>query len=299
MNRKASFSLAGFIFVATISILVGCGSGEDGADLVVPRVKCYTVSEQAVGQQRSLSGKVVAGETSPLSFSVGGTVKQVMVDRGDRVRKGQVLALLDTEPLSLGVEQARGQVVAAREKVVESKRQLDTIKSLYDRGAATKLEYENAQTAFAAAEGNLQSAQADLDRRQLDLKKTQLIAPADGTVAERSVEAFQEVAAGQTVFVLEGTGAFKIEVMVPETLIRDLDYGQVVQVRFPTLETGAVSGTIQTISAQARAGNAYPVEVAIPVQSLQLRSGMTASVTFQFVDYLEGKTAYLTRTPPT
>lgn len=281
------------LVLAVCSLVPGCGERGGEAEQVVPRVKCFTVSDEAVGQQRSLSGKVIAGESSPLSFSVGGTVKQVMVERGDRVSKGQALALLDAEPLSLAVEQARGQLVAAREKVVETRRQRDNIKSLYDQGAATKLEFENAQTAFVTAEANLQSAQADLDRRQLDLKKTQLSAPTDGTIAERSVEAFQEVSAGQTIFVLEGMGAFKVEVMVPETLIRDLDYGQVVQVRFPTLNAEPISGTIQTISAQALAGNAYPVEIALPAQGLELRSGMTASVMFQFAEYLEGQTAYL------
>lgn len=273
--------------------VTGCGKKASEPEQVIPRVKCFTVSDRAVGQERRLSGQVVAGETAPLSFSVGGTVKQVLVDRGDAVRQGQVLAVLDAEPLSLAVEQARGQLVALRETAVEAKSQLDNIRSLFAQGAATQLELDTAQTSYSAAEANLQSAQAELDRRQLDLKKTQLIAPSTGTIAERSVEPFQEVTVGQTLFVLESDASFKVEVLVPETLIRDLDHGQAVQVAFPTLEDETLTGTITTIGTQAQSGNAFPVEVFLPAQRLELRSGMTASVTFQFDEYLKDKTAYL------
>ena len=270
-----------------------CGKKEVQTEEIIPSVKCYTVSDQAVGQERRLSGKVIAGETAPLSFSVSGTVKQVLVDRGDRVRQGQVLAVLDSEPMNLAVEQSRGQLVAAREKVIDTKSQLDNIDKLFSQGAASQLEFDTATTNYATAQANLQSAQADLDRKQLDLKRTQLVAPSSGQIAERSIEPFQEVTVGQTAFVLESAGSFKVEVLVPETLIRDLDYGQTVGITFPTLEAQTARGTIQTIGTQAEAGNAYPVEIFLTSQKLELRSGMTASVTFRFDEYLDNKTVYM------
>ena len=84
-----------------------------------------------------------------------------------------------------------------------------------------------------------------------------------------------------------------IEVSVPETLIREVDFGQVVQVAFPSLEGVTVSGLVTVIGAEAEAGNAFPVTVRLSASEADLRPGMTASVTFNFNAYLGGRTAYL------
>ncbi|MBT8370492.1 MAG: biotin/lipoyl-binding protein, partial [Deltaproteobacteria bacterium] len=70
----------------------------------VRTLKTITVSEMATKQIRKFSGIVNAVDSSNLSFEVGGNVKTVHVDIGDRVRKGQILAVLDKEPYRLDVD---------------------------------------------------------------------------------------------------------------------------------------------------------------------------------------------------
>lgn len=274
-------------------LFAGCSRETSPPPDVVPRVKYYTVNELAVGQSRRLSGKVVAADTSSLSFAVSGTVREVLVSQGDAVTEGQVLAALDQKPLELAVEQARAQLVIAREKVIETERQVKQFTRLRSLNAATPQELDTAITNANTAQGNLRSVQAELDRKELDLKKATLTAPAAGNIAQRSIDPFQEVTAGKQAFVLQSAGSFKVEVRVPETLIRNVDYGQPVQIEFPTDRNLRLPGRVASIGSLAESGNAFPVEIRPDVNDADLRAGMTASVTFNFNEYLEGRTAYM------
>jgi len=82
-------------------------------------------------------------------------------------------------------------------------------------------------------------------------------------------------------------------VLVPETLIRDVDYGQAVQLTFPTIAEVTVSGVVSQIGSRAVSGNAFPVKIQLSPTETDLRPGMTASVTFNFDKYLDGRIAYL------
>ena len=215
------------------------------------------------------------------------------MSQGSEVREGQVLAVLDTEPLRLSVEQARAQLNIARAKSTETKQTYDRIAALFEQKVTSRSEMETAYSNYASARGNLQFAQSDLERKERDLSLTELVAPFSGIIAERSIEPFQDITAGTRVFVLQTDDILEIEVRVPETLIRDVDYGQLVQVAFPTMEGVKLNGVVNEIGSRAEAGNAFPVSIRLQENGADLRPGMSASVTFNFAEYLEGRTAYL------
>ena len=258
-----------------------------------PRVKYFIIGERATGQSRRISGKLVAAESSPLSFGVGGTVEEVLVVQGDVVSQGQRLAALDAEPLRLAVEQARAQLNISRAKVAETKQVYDRTVTLFEKRASSQAEVDTATANHGAARGNLRATQSDLDRKERDLSQAELKAPFAGTIAARSIDPFQEISAGSEAFVLQTADALEAEVRVPETLIRDVDYGQVVQVTFPTLADTVVSGVVSEIGSRVENGNAFPVSIQLSSTEADLRPGMTASVTFNFDAYLDGQTVYL------
>jgi len=278
-----------------IMMLALAGCGDEAAPPVeeTPRVKYFVVGEQATGQSRRISGKLVAADTSPLSFGVGGTVEQVLVTRGDDVREGQLLARLDAEPLRLAVEHARAQLNIARAKVAETKQIYDRTVDLFQKRASSQAEVDTATTNHATARENVRSAQSDLGRKERDLSQAELTAPFSGTIASRSIDPFQEAPAGQEAFVLQTADVLEVDVRIPETLIRDVDYGQVVRVTFPTLADTSAHGIVNEIGSQAESGNSFPVSIRLSSPELDLRPGMTASVTFNFDQYLDGRTVYL------
>lgn len=280
---------------ALVAMLMVAGCGDDIVLPVeeTPRVKFFVVGEQATGQSRRISGKLVAANTSPLSFAVGGTVEQVLVTRGDLVREGQVLARLDAEPLRLAVEQARAQLNIARANAADTKQIYDRTVSLFEKRVISQSEVDTVTANHAAALASVRSVESDLDGKELDHSRAELAAPFSGTIASRSIDPFQETSSGQEAFVLQTAEAIEVDVRVPETLIRDVDYGQVVQVTFPTIAGVAVSGIVNQIASRAESGNSFPVRVRLSPSDADLRPGMTASVTFNFDQYLDGRTVYL------
>ncbi|MBE7546575.1 MAG: efflux RND transporter periplasmic adaptor subunit [Planctomycetia bacterium] len=291
INPSIEFSLPVILF--SIIFLSGCGTDVKPLAETTPRVKYFEVGEQATGQSRRISGKLIAADTSVLSFSVSGTIEQVLVSRGDTVLQGQVLAVLDMEPLRLAVEQARAQLNIARAKVTETKQIYDRTVTLFNKRASSQAEVDTATANHAAARGNLKAAQSDLDRKQRDLSNAELTAPFAGTIAERNIDPFQETTVGQGAFLLQSSDALEVDVRIPETMIRDIDYGQRVQVTFPTIQGTSLTGVVSEIGSRVGAGNAFPVKIQLSASQTKLLPGMTASVTFNFNEYLEGSTVYL------
>ena len=276
-------------------LLLSHGCGEDLPVRVEepPRVKYFVVGDQATGQSRRISGRLVAADSSPLSFGVGGTVAQVLVAQGDAVRQGQLLAALDVQPLRFAVEQARADLTVAAAKAAETKQTYGRTLDLLAKGVASQAEVDTATANHASARGNLQALRSALKRKEWDLSHAELVAPFSGVIASRSVEPFQEMSADTEAFVLQTANALEVELRVPETLIRDVDHGQTVEVTFPAIAGLTLGGVVNEIGSRAETGNAYPVSIRLWGADADLRPGMTANVTFNFDAYLDDRTAYL------
>ena len=279
------------LFLAAVGVL-GCSEAEN-VDEPTPRVKVFTVGEKATGQSRRISGQVKAADRSELGFGVSGRVAKVIVSKGQVVTKGQLLATLDDEPFQLRVDEARAKLGNARAMRVDAKTVYDRQKSLLEQTAASKRDFDAATAALATATGDVDAAKKQLGQAEFDLSRTRLKAPFAGRMVEMPLDPFQEVSANDTAAIIQTEGIKEVDVLVPETLIRELDYGQAVQVTFPTLEGVTVEGVVTLIGAEAGVGNAFPVTIRLAPSEADLRPGMTASVTFNFAGYLDGKTAYL------
>lgn len=293
-NCKGSYGYTWLVvgMIIMCSILSGCDDDRT-EDAAIPRVKVFTVGKKATGQSRRISGKVQAAKESTLSFGVGGKVVEIIVAQGDDVTRGQLLARLDSEPLSIKLEDARAKLNNSRAKLLESQRSFERTDKLYKQRGASQKDLEAATANLATANGNLKTAQGVLSQTELDFAHTKLIAPFSGKVKEVLVDPFQEVNASEPISTLQSYDALEIKVRVPETLIRYVDHGQIVHAAFPSLPGVAVSGTVITIASEAENGNAFPVTVSLSDTDPNLRPGMTASLTFNFNAYLEGRTAYL------
>ncbi len=279
--------------LSILGFLLSCGPADEAREPRSPRVRVFEVSEASSGQVRKVSGQLAAARSSPLAFGVAGTVDSVEVEQGDRIAKGQVLASLDAQPLRLALEQARSELMSNRAKFVETESAYERAMVLLRRGVKARAQVEVAEANLKSARADLRGSQSRLEEAERDLRRTELRAPFSGVVTQRSVDPFQEIGANEAAFVLQGEGALVVKVRVAEAIIRDVDYEQPVQVTFPSLPGVELIGVVSLIAAQAGEGNAFPVEVQLPDAEADLRSGMTARVSFNFSEYLDGRTAYL------
>ncbi len=247
-------------------------------------IKTMTVREQATGQTLQLSGLAAAVDSSGLSFQVGGQVASVEVDIGDRVKKGQVLAVLDPEPYQLEADAIKAELVKARDQEAESKSQFERQRRIYEQGAGVKSRLDVAEYNYKAAGSAVDYQVARLNSANRNLRKTKLLSPYDGTIAWRSVQPNEEVAVGQKIFEINATGNMEVQLAVPETTVDRLQIDDAVTVTFPTLPGESTQGRISDIGSAAVEANAFPVKVALLDPNEKVKPGMTAEASFTVTD---------------
>jgi RND family efflux transporter MFP subunit len=257
-------------------------------------IKAITVSEQAAGKLRQFSGVVEAADSSSISFEVAGNVREVRVDVGDRINKGQVLAVLDKRTYNLNVKAAEAELGRAKVKLADKRNDLDRFQRInkQDPGAVSQAALDNSQAAVDGAINQVQFAKSQLKLALRDLDKTVLRAPFDGVIATRNVEPFFEVARGQKLFdVFKNTG-MEVAISIPEDAIDDIDMDQKGEIRFPVFADRTYHGRVTEISKVAGTANAFPIKLTIEDPDQRIRPGMTARVTLLLAGD-DQKAAYL------
>lgn len=272
--------------------LTACQDDEKKVITTTPSVKIIEVNKLSSGQIRKISGKVEAQDKAQLAFPIGGTVKEILADPGQSVNKNQILARLDPQTYNLAVSSAKARLGSARATMAKEKENLSRQSALFKKELVTKATLDNATAAFKAAEAQVKTAKSDLDKALRDVEKTALVAPFDGIIAEKKVDAFQEVTPGNPIFVLQGSKGLEVKVLVPETIIKNVSFGQPVSISFPSLKKLELGGSVSEISNQAEAGNAFPVSVRVAKTEVDIRPGITAQVQFNLTTK-NSKKAYL------
>lgn len=271
-----------FTLLAAAAVLSACDAEVEVPEEIVRSVKTLTVTEASRANSRQISGIVSSRRESSLSFRVGGRVASAEASLGDEVVQGQVLASLEKREYELAVDTAQARLASARAELEEKSETLRRQNNLRQRDFVPQAAVDQAQLAFSTAESSVRVAESNLKNAQDDLDNTTLRAPFAGTVAAKDIDTFSEITAGQTVFELQDAQGFDVDVLMPESLIRDVTYGDVVTVRFPILEDAEVAGVVTKIGARAENGNAFPITVALAEEVADVRAGLTAQVTFNF-----------------
>jgi RND family efflux transporter MFP subunit len=292
--RGATQRLGVLSLVVLVSTLTACSEQPPPPTETVRAIRTITVTEPASGRVRRFSGVVEAAVTSSVSFEVPGNVQEVNVDVGEKISKGQVLALLDERTFKLNVEAAQADVGRAEVELRDALNELERFQRIadQDRGAVSQRSLDQAEANYGSARNNLSYNTSRLNLAKRDLEKTVLRSPFDGVVAKRFVDPFQQVALGQKVFDLNREGAMEAAISIPESEIKKIYLGLPGEIRFPAIPEQVYKGTVTEISKVAGGANTFPVKVTIEADSPRIRPGITAEVTLLLANE-QGETAYL------
>lgn len=212
------------------------------------------------------SGKVASKAELNLAFKVGGILQRVAVDEGDFVRKGQVLASLNLAEISAQVTQAR----AGYEK---AERDYQRVQNLFADSVATLAQMQDARSALDVAQANLRIA-------EFNAEYAKIIAPTDGYILKRYVEANELVSPGSNVFRFGSTAKdWVVRVSVIDRDVVRLNLGDSVSVEFDVYENEPFVGTVAEIaeSADPMTGT-FEVEVRLKPDARRVVSGFFAQV---------------------
>ena len=134
-----------------------------------------------------------------LGFSVAGKIVTRVVNVGDRVHVGDVVARLDPQDLKLQVESAEAEFAAATSNLAQAAADLERYTTLRARGYASVADFDRKKAAKDEAEGRLERAKRSLDLARNQLDYADLRADADGVITATLAEPGQVVAIGQAV----------------------------------------------------------------------------------------------------
>lgn len=248
------------ILLVTAWAVAACGNGNTVAapSAVKPRpVLVATVQQAPLGGQ-SFAGEVRARERAELAFAVAGVIKEVTVDLGATVRRGQLLARIDATPQLAQLAAAEAENRRLQAMLSDAQRREQRLKEARESGAASEAEWTAVHAEVQAAHAAVAAAQAQRTAAAWNREHSELRAPFDGRIAMRQLEVGQTVGAGAPVLGLEGRGR-ELWLAVPGNL--QLTPGQTLSMTGPS---GNAEGRVLQTAGRLEAGGTRRVLLSAP-----------------------------------
>lgn len=229
------------------------------------KVTVMKVTPVTFSGEQEFSGTVEEASGSTLSFPVAGTVQQIRVTAGQRVAKGELIAVLDEATL-------RNTYEAASALLLQAEDAYQRMKQLHDAGSLPEIQWTEVQSKLKQA----QSAEAISKKNLADGR---LYAPFSGVISEKSVEVGHNVMPGQPIVHLVTINQVKVCVSVPENEISHINMGRSVNVSVSALNGKTFSGKIVEKGIVAHPlSRSYEVKALIDNRSGELMPGMICTM---------------------
>ncbi|WP_298747865.1 efflux RND transporter periplasmic adaptor subunit [uncultured Brevundimonas sp.] len=253
-------------------------------EAAIPTVRLIRAAPAEAGGKLVLSAEIQAWNTADIHARTNGYVDRWLVDIGDAVREGQILAVLDAPELDLQLAQARAQHQTALADLALARATADRWSALLERDAVSRQAAEEKAGALAASAAVADAARANVQRLAALRGFTRLAAPFDGVVTSRSAEVGALVTAGVAttpLFTIADTRRMRVQVRVPQSASADIRPGMQAELRLPEAPGETFSARV-TRSAQAVDGRSGTMLVELQADNPQrrLKPGSYAEVAF-------------------
>jgi HlyD family secretion protein len=254
------------------------------------------------------SGTVNPHSLVAVGTQVSGTISRIFVDFNSPVKKGQLIALLDTTFLQAAVADASATLNKAQAQETLTRRNAERTKDLFDKGLSAQADLDQAAADYEAAKAAISSARAQLDRAKINLAYATIRSPITGVVVNRSVDVGQTVAASfntPTLFTIaDDLSKMQVQASIDEADIGQVKIGQQAAFTVDAYPDRSFSGTVTQVRLQPTTVQnvvTYTVMIDVNNPDLTLMPGMTANITVavqQARDVLKVPLAALKFIPP-
>jgi RND family efflux transporter MFP subunit len=265
--------------LAALLVLAGCEANTAPAPTALRPVQVQRVAFADADTKREFVGVVRARYETDLGFRVAGKIVTRVVNVGDRVQVGDVVARLDPEDLKLQVQSAEAELAAATSNLAQASSDFERYSKLKTNGWASIADYDRKKAASDEAQGRLDRARRALDLARNQLGYAELKADADGVITATLAEAGQVVAIGQAVARLAHRGEKEAVVALPETWLAEARTSKA-SVRLWADRDRSFAAHLRELSPQAdQATRTYAARFTIEQADDAVAFGMTATVT--------------------
>ncbi len=207
-----------------------------------------------------LSGAVTAPRRSVLTFKVGGFIEKTMAKPGDRLKAGDVLAMLEQQDYELRFKLASARRDQAKVALDTAEKDFKRERELKSARATTSMSFEKINAAFQASEINLKMAELDMSIGEKALNDTKLVAPYDCVVSQQFKYAGEQVGpSGGNVFEVYDTAATEISLSAPERLMGKIKNGDELTVTIPAIQYSEIAKVIRVVPSISNATRTFEV----------------------------------------
>lgn len=260
--------------------LTSCGSKkvEEKVDLRV--VRHETIKLESPVESLSFTGDIKSVLEPVASFRVPGNIEKMNFKLGQTVKKGDTLATLDKIDYEIQLRKAESSYETAKASQIEAQSNYDRIKELYQNDSVSKSEFDSAKAGMDSTAASLRVASEEIKYARRQLKYTQLKSSIDGTVAVKVSEINENVAAGQSVYILNTDTELEAVSFIPESAIGQIKIGTQVNIYAGAIDKNYLGEVAELGTSSLQYGSTYPVKVRIINTDKKLKSGMSVTVDF-------------------
>lgn len=301
--------ILGAVFLTKVTSSAESDKKSDSGQVKTQKI---TVKTQQVGTMESVPKLTVKATLEPaeegvVSSKLSGKVLQVYFQNGKTVSQGDPLVKLDDQDIRNQLQGAQSQLQASqsqlqasiagvpkeRTNLEDSQRNYLRIKTLFEQGAVTKFELENAETSLKSAKADLEAAQANvntlranvsaakanIDTLNDSLANTVIKAPISGVMDEKSVDLGQFVSPGASLAKVKKVSVLNAVIQVDQNDLKYIKIGQKAQLILDEQDSNVYQGTVKYIDVSANpSARVFDCKIEVSNQNQELRPGIFAKV---------------------
>ena len=255
-----------FLAIGCWLLAVSCSNQKEQNVKAPTRVKTQVVSPGMMDNAQTYVGIVEEREATAVSFTGMGVVKRMLVNEGQVVGKGQLIAEMDDT-------QARNLLSGAEAQMTQANDALERYKLLHDNGSLPEVQWVEIQSKVAQAKSQLEVAKKNLE-------DCRLIAPVSGIVGKKLVGAGETALPSQAVVSILDISTVKVKVAVPEAEIGGINASTPTSIMVEAINGSYQGGRIEKGVQADALTHTYDIRINVANGNRKLLPGMVASVRF-------------------
>ena len=251
-------SLRGICSIILAATVAAC-SGSQGGDAAAAPVVLLSAADIVaattadVGETVVVSGALDPADVVRVRAQVAGTIRDLRVDRGSKVIRGQELARIEAQGITSQAEGAKANVASAEAALAVATQRLDAGKKLFAAGATSQIDLKTAEAGHNAALAQLAAARAPTASASAAAARTTIRSPFDGWVSERVVESGESVKSDDPVLTVVDPRTLELKGQVGAIDAARVRVGQDVTFTLDAMPTQTFRGTVARVDPVASA----------------------------------------------
>jgi membrane fusion protein (multidrug efflux system) len=281
------------IYLLTIvtCFFAACGGNQKPVDLTTQtkqktstdKYQFGNVAEEALSSSAKLPGQLVPFNEVNLFPKVNGFVKQMLVDRGSIVKKGQLLMVLEAPEMESALQAANSRLVQSQENAEASREKYTRLKeAAKEPGSVSPLDLDNANQKMKADQAMAQSEHSNVDAVRTMQGYLRIYAPFDGMIIQRNVSPGALVAPGkatdQPMLIIQDIHKMRLTVDIPEDYVDKVDLSQPVTFIFNAMPGQSHTAKISRSANALGSMRSEAIEIDVQNQNGTLKPGMYAEI---------------------